>query len=986
METFAHKIVDDSMNMNPSGSVFVYTQSDQLVTINHLEYGRATHRAAHLLRPGNVGKDGDVVAIIALSDTILWQAVIVGLIRATQTPFPISHRNSPPAIALLIVKNACHRVLSTCITLRSLIQATKEEISKLDSDFVVDFEEMPSIHQLYPHLGIETAQDICELYPTESAFKLDDVCLILHSSGSTGFPKPILHSHRGIMQRANLGQVTEMRNYFSHPIATMHLPAFHLAGLIGHLLQPIFANIPAAVFPPTAMSREQVPMIPTPDNILHHAQQTNCKVIFTFPFLLIAWAKSPESMELLRKYELVCYSGGFLPPRIGQRYVEAGINLRSVYGMTEFGSISSLLPLPGDELDWEWFRILDRATVRWIPRGNETFECHVLTTSNHQPSVENLDGVKGFATSDLFMQHPTKKHLWKMLVLGRANDVIVHTTGEKTVPQPIEEIINSSALVNGSVMFGHGHDCTGILIELTPQYQIDIEDPVQVAELRNKLWPIISEANDIAPKFSRIFKEMIIIVGLVKPLPRAAKGTVMRAAALEVYAEEIEAIYEAIAAHSIASEFPVVPTKASISLWLVQLASDLVPQAIMPESNIFEQGFDSLSATILRLRVIAALKSNPNLVYTYPEILGLASFLVDAISGLVEKQNTSTRIQALFDRYTANLIPSSTTIANVEIVTVLLTGSTGGLGSEILSQLLQDPRITKIYALNRPMHTKGSLQRQADAFHVRGLDITGLNAQKLVFIEAHAHEPDLGVDVGLYKELKASVSHIIHNAWSIDFNASLASFEPHLQATRNLVDLALSGKRTPCFLFMSSIMSAFSWDFGRGPCPEDFLPLSDIETCDCSSSTGYGESKFVAEQIVRCKRFKWQLCTVGSNMWLSLNRRMDNDGLAADLGVSDSIQLKPLLTPDENVDWIDPYTCATKVVELLFATTPSAPAMHNFVHPQPVAWATVAQFLCEAIALQFDKTLELIPFDDWLAELEKLGLQGAIDRKALVST
>lgn len=52
--------------------------------------------------------------------------------------------------------------------------------------------------------------------------------------------------------------------------------------------------------------------------------------------------------------------------------------------------------------------------------------------------------------------------------------------------------------------------------------------------------PVIEEANRVAPAFARIFKEMIIVTDPARPLPRAAKGTVVRPQALEAYAEEIE--------------------------------------------------------------------------------------------------------------------------------------------------------------------------------------------------------------------------------------------------------------------------------------------------------------------------------------------------------------------------------------------------------------------------------------------------------------
>jgi hypothetical protein len=49
--------------------------------------------------------------------------------------------------------------------------------------------------------------------------------------------------------------------------------------------------------------------------------------------------------------------------------------------------------------------------------------------------------------------------------------------------------------------------------------------------------------NQVVPAYSRIFKEMIIVVNPEKPLPRAAKGTVNRKAALAEFSKEVEELY-----------------------------------------------------------------------------------------------------------------------------------------------------------------------------------------------------------------------------------------------------------------------------------------------------------------------------------------------------------------------------------------------------------------------------------------------------------
>ena len=87
---------------------------------------------------------------------------------------------------------------------------------------------------------------------------------------------------------------------------------------------------------------------------------------------------------------------------------------------------------------------------------------------------------------------------------------------------------------------------------------------------------------------------------------------------------------------------------------------------------------------------------------------------------------------------------------------------------------------------------------------------------------------------------------IIHNAWRLDFNLSLASFEPNIKATRNLVDLALDSYNSGSlrFVFTSSVGSAQSWERARGPFPEEvqFDPSWAV-------GSGYGEAKYVCERV-----------------------------------------------------------------------------------------------------------------------------------------
>lgn len=75
--------------------------------------------------------------------------------------------------------------------------------------------------------------------------------------------------------------------------------------------------------------------------------------------------------------------------------------------------------------------------------------------------------------------------------VGRLDDVLIHASGEKTVPAPMETLIGSSPFVSGVCVFGRGRNQTGVLVEPRPNYAIDVTDDEQVAEFRNKIWYVV---------------------------------------------------------------------------------------------------------------------------------------------------------------------------------------------------------------------------------------------------------------------------------------------------------------------------------------------------------------------------------------------------------------------------------------------------------------------------------------------------------------
>ena len=76
------ELLEYNARHNPGHPYFVYPGDGEVQKISHLEFYRACQRVAHAVRPGRQGKDKEVVVILANCDTILYQALFMGIIYA----------------------------------------------------------------------------------------------------------------------------------------------------------------------------------------------------------------------------------------------------------------------------------------------------------------------------------------------------------------------------------------------------------------------------------------------------------------------------------------------------------------------------------------------------------------------------------------------------------------------------------------------------------------------------------------------------------------------------------------------------------------------------------------------------------------------------------------------------------------------------------------------------------------------------------------
>jgi acyl-CoA synthetase (AMP-forming)/AMP-acid ligase II len=78
------ELLEFNAQHNPDVTFYVYDEPDSsdLVSISHLDFYQASHRAAQKIGPGRAGADKEVVALLGNFDTLLFHTVFMGIMVA----------------------------------------------------------------------------------------------------------------------------------------------------------------------------------------------------------------------------------------------------------------------------------------------------------------------------------------------------------------------------------------------------------------------------------------------------------------------------------------------------------------------------------------------------------------------------------------------------------------------------------------------------------------------------------------------------------------------------------------------------------------------------------------------------------------------------------------------------------------------------------------------------------------------------------------
>ncbi|PYH44175.1 putative NRPS-like enzyme [Aspergillus saccharolyticus JOP 1030-1] len=849
-----------------------------------------------------------VMSLLGPSD-LNYLVMLLSLAKLGHSGLLLSTRISVDAYVSLL-----ERTQSRHIFIHPSFRETAEEVKKRVPDLLID--EIPT-EDCYDFPVPDDEIDTNLTPSLDPATEAKHIAWIIHSSGSTGLPKPIFHT-----------QQAALKNYAGHMNMSgfVTLPLYHNHG-ISCLFRTIHARKQLHLY------NARLPL--TRQHLLDIMNSHNFEIFYGVPYGLKLLAETPEGIAALGKFKAVMFGGSACPDSLGNLLVENGVHLISHYGSTETGQLM-MSTRPRDDKGWDWLRPSEfvQKYLQFEERFPGVFELICLDGWPSKVMSNRPDG--SYATKDLFVKHPT---ITAYKYYARLDDTLVLVNGEKVNPLDLEGRVRQSCAVSEAIVFGAGKACIGLAVIRAPDSQALTDD-----EIVEAIWPAVERAHESMPAFGQLSKNMVRVLPADAQYPRTDKGTVIRQGFYREYERLIEEAYEA----DDATTGALVLSEEELRSFLREQLSEILPPKsrgdLTDDADFFALGMDSLQATQLRSVISRKIDTNGhklglNIAFEQPTVRSLAHYLNGLKTGARDSgESIVEQMQAMIDKYSQfeEHVPCANDLDGQYI---LITGSTGSLGSHVVAQLAANANVKKIYCPVRAASPIDAYTRLHQSLQARRIYtcMTPEARNKLVALPSDLSDPCLGLAPAVYTALTTELTTVIHCAWSVNFNLTLSSLEKdNIGGLRNLLSLCLRVQRPQpaTFNFCSSVSAVVNSDLN--PVPEA-LPTS----LSAAQGMGYAQSKLVAEHICACAAaqtpgFGVRILRIGQVIGDTVHG-IWNTTEAIPLILQSARTIGALPALDEDPLWLPVDVVARAVIDIsstLPATTPP-PAAASSTTPTP---------------------------------------------------
>ncbi|KAJ0107296.1 hypothetical protein J7T55_015761 [Diaporthe amygdali] len=1001
-----HLIPDEIAQEEPQHTLFAYAKGtspkDGFVDVSAERFANAVNRTSWFLET-LLGKPKgfETVAYMGPND-IRYFLLMFGAIKVGYQMLFLSPRNSIEGHVNILNVMEC----------RIFLNGNGTDVEDIRSRRIMANAVVPELGELLDPTQVP-------IYPYTKTFEEAkmDPGLVLHTTGSTGLPKPIVWRN-GTLSTYEAwrtiphvdGYVPTTEVYSTARRAYTSMPLFHTSGLNAGITWSLLCGVTLVYGSPH--------VVPNSQYVDEMHRYAGVDASMGAPSLYEELSRDEHALAHINRLEYVIASGAPLSQTAGN-LISEHTRVISNLGSTETACLQRLAPDINDWSYFYWHPTHSGIEMReYSPGLYELFLVRVPGLEVYQGIFMNFPKLTEWSMSDLYERHPDPQKPFLYRYVGRKDDVIVLSNGEKVSPALMEASLQSSPLVKGAMVVGRAKFQPAVLIELNDKPPQSVRERQDVVR---QLIPFLNEANTHAPAHGQLDQYHILFADPERPVHYLGQGKIQRIRTYALYERDIERLYRSI--DDLEDHITIMENRPRLELtasdaivsWLENLLKDITGfQKIAADQDLFESGVDSLHvirvARELRFQakregLAARLKSfSPKDIYAHPNLNDLAARILEYINRPPEangrrhsqghEADTATDHKAsiedaerLLHKYIKALprsekrTPGLTPERNI---TVLLTGSTGSLGSYILDALYRDSNVARIICLNRSSTAE---EKHAQSCVQRGL--ASISGSRVQFLKASLALPKLGLEDAQYAQVVNNVTHIIHNQWPVNFNWKVGSFEPYIQGVTNLVHLSSVSKHNAFILFVSSVSAVGSWK-GPGPAPEQAM-----DNLSVAAPMGYGQSKLISECLLaeasRRSAVRSASCRVGiiaGPVESQLGLWNPHEYIPSIIISSAYLGVLPATFPSrDRVDWVPVDKVSGALIEVLLSCSKKQQPDHvslsadvfHIVNQDVISWSDHLMPGVANLYAQESTNVKLVPFDKWVEVLKRSADASSLD-------